>query len=39
MGTTAQILFVDPLGDEFIELHPPSGPTRGPDLRNGSPCP
>jgi phospholipid/cholesterol/gamma-HCH transport system substrate-binding protein len=28
-GTTAQILFVDPLGDEFIQLHPPAGAPHG----------
>lgn len=35
-GTTAQILFVDPLGDEFIQLYPPRGPSHGPYLANGS---
>ena len=34
-GTTAQILFVDPLGDEFIQLHPPAGKGSGPYLANG----
>jgi phospholipid/cholesterol/gamma-HCH transport system substrate-binding protein len=38
-GTTAQILFVDPLGDEFIQLYPPSGASRGPYLTNGSVLP
>ncbi len=38
-GTTAQILFVDPLGDEFIQLYPPSGPPHGPYLTNGSVVP
>jgi virulence factor Mce-like protein len=28
-GTTAQILFVDPLGDQFIQLHPPAGAPHG----------
>jgi phospholipid/cholesterol/gamma-HCH transport system substrate-binding protein len=36
VGTTAQILFVDPLGDEFIELHPPSGASHGPYLHNNA---
>jgi phospholipid/cholesterol/gamma-HCH transport system substrate-binding protein len=35
VGTTAQILFVDPLGDEFIQLTVPSGTPHGPYLRNG----
>jgi phospholipid/cholesterol/gamma-HCH transport system substrate-binding protein len=35
-GTTAQILFVDPLGDEFIELHPPAGVGHGPYLADGA---
>jgi phospholipid/cholesterol/gamma-HCH transport system substrate-binding protein len=34
--TTAQILFVDPLGDEFIELYPPPGSIHGPYLANGA---
>ena len=38
-GTTAQILFVDPLGDEFIQLYPPSGAPHGPYLTNGSVLP
>ncbi len=38
-GTTAQILFVDPLGDEFIQLFPPHGPSHGPYLTNGSVLP
>jgi phospholipid/cholesterol/gamma-HCH transport system substrate-binding protein len=38
-GTTAQILFVDPLGDEFIQLFPPSGRPHGPYLTNGSVVP
>lgn len=38
-GTTAQILFVDPLGDEFIQLYPPGGQSRGPYLANGSVLP
>lgn len=38
-GTTAQILFVDPLGDEFIQLYPPSGTPHGPYLTNGSVLP
>jgi phospholipid/cholesterol/gamma-HCH transport system substrate-binding protein len=41
-GTTAQILFVDPLGDEFIELHPPSGQAHnngGAYLSNGATLP
>ena len=38
-GTTAQILFVDPLGDEFIELHPPAGAPHGPYLTAGSAVP
>lgn len=38
-GTTAQILFVDPLGDEFIQLYPPSGAPHGPYLGNGSVLP
>lgn len=38
-GTTAQILFVNPLGDEFIQLYPPRGPSRGPYLSNGSVLP
>jgi phospholipid/cholesterol/gamma-HCH transport system substrate-binding protein len=38
-GTTAQILFVDPLGDEFIELHPPAGRSHGPYLRGGDTLP
>jgi phospholipid/cholesterol/gamma-HCH transport system substrate-binding protein len=37
-GTTAQILFVDPLGDEFIELHPPSAAAHG-YLTNGDTLP
>jgi virulence factor Mce-like protein len=37
-GTTAQILFVDPLGDEFIQLHPPAGAAHG-YLRNGDTVP
>ena len=28
-STTAQILFVDPLGDEFIQLYPPGGASHG----------
>ncbi|HEY1831004.1 MAG TPA: MCE family protein [Acidimicrobiales bacterium] len=35
VGTTAQILFVDPLGDEFIQLTAPSGTPHGPYLHNG----
>ena len=35
-GTTAQILFVDPLGDEFIQLYPPRGVSHGPYLTDGS---
>jgi phospholipid/cholesterol/gamma-HCH transport system substrate-binding protein len=38
-GTTAQILFVDPLGDEFIQLFPPRGRPHGPYLTNGSVVP
>ncbi len=38
-GTTAQILFVDPLGDEFIQLHPPAGATHGPYLMSGATLP
>lgn len=38
-GTTAQILFVDPLGDEFIQLYPPRGSQHGPYLTNGSVLP
>jgi phospholipid/cholesterol/gamma-HCH transport system substrate-binding protein len=38
-GTTAQILFVDPLGDEFIQLYPPSGRPHGPYLTDGSTVP
>lgn len=38
-GTTAQILFVDPLGDEFIQLYPPQGASGGPYLSNGSVLP
>ena len=38
-GTTAQILFVDPLGDEFIQLYPPRGTPHGPYLANGSVLP
>jgi phospholipid/cholesterol/gamma-HCH transport system substrate-binding protein len=38
-GTTAQILFVDPLGDEFIQLYPPQGTPHGPYLTNGSVVP
>jgi phospholipid/cholesterol/gamma-HCH transport system substrate-binding protein len=38
-GTTAQILFVDPLGDEFIQLYPPRGGSRGSYLSNGSVLP
>jgi len=38
-GTTAQILFVDPLGDEFIQLYPPSGRPHGPYLANDSVVP
>ena len=38
-GTTAQILFVDPLGDEFIQLYPPGGTSHGPYLANGSVLP
>jgi phospholipid/cholesterol/gamma-HCH transport system substrate-binding protein len=38
-GTTAQILFVDPLGDEFIQLYPPRGTPQGPYLANGSVLP
>lgn len=36
VGTTAQILFVDPLGDEFIQLHTPLGSPHGPYLKPGS---
>ncbi len=35
VGTTAQILFVDPLGDEFIQLTAPAGDAHGPYLRSG----
>jgi phospholipid/cholesterol/gamma-HCH transport system substrate-binding protein len=38
-GTTAQILFVDPLGDEFIQLFPPRGRAHGPYLTDGSVVP
>jgi phospholipid/cholesterol/gamma-HCH transport system substrate-binding protein len=38
-GTTAQILFVDPLGDEFIQLHKPAGTPHGPYLTSGSVVP
>jgi phospholipid/cholesterol/gamma-HCH transport system substrate-binding protein len=38
-GTTAQILFVDPLGDEFIQLYPPGGAPHGPYLTDGSVVP
>ncbi|HEY1650880.1 MAG TPA: MCE family protein [Acidimicrobiales bacterium] len=38
-GTTAQILFVDPLGDEFIQLFPPRGQPHGPYLTNDSVVP
>jgi phospholipid/cholesterol/gamma-HCH transport system substrate-binding protein len=38
-GTTAQILFVDPLGDEFIQLYPPGGTPHGPYLTDGSVVP
>lgn len=38
-GTTAQILFVDPLGDEFIQLYPSRGASGGPYLTNGSVLP
>jgi len=38
-GTTAQILFVDPLGDEFIQLYPPRGRPHGPYLADGSVVP
>lgn len=38
-GTTAQILFVDPLGDEFIQLYPPRGTSDGRYLSNGSVLP
>ncbi len=38
-GTTAEILFVDPLGDEFIQLYPPRGASHGPYLTNGSVLP
>jgi phospholipid/cholesterol/gamma-HCH transport system substrate-binding protein len=38
-GTTAQILFVDPLGDEFIQLYPPRGRPHGPYLTDGSVVP
>jgi phospholipid/cholesterol/gamma-HCH transport system substrate-binding protein len=38
-GTTAQILFVNPLGDEFIQLYPPRGESHGPYLTNGSVLP
>jgi phospholipid/cholesterol/gamma-HCH transport system substrate-binding protein len=37
VGTTAQILFVDPLGDEFIQLHPPTTATA--DLKPGATLP
>jgi phospholipid/cholesterol/gamma-HCH transport system substrate-binding protein len=39
VGTTAQILFVDPLGDEFIQLHPPAGTRHGPYLAPGATLP
>lgn len=39
VGTTAQILFVDPLGDEFIELQPPAGKASGPYLAAGATLP
>ncbi len=38
-GTTAQILFVDPLGDEFIQLYPPHGTPHGPYLTAGAVVP
>jgi phospholipid/cholesterol/gamma-HCH transport system substrate-binding protein len=38
-GTTAQILFVDPLGDEFIQLYPPGGTPHGPYLTDGAVVP
>ena len=38
-GTTAQILFVDPLGDEFIQLYPPGGKPHGPYLTAGAVVP
>lgn len=38
-GTTAQILFVDPLGDEFIQLYPPGGEPHGPYLTDGAVVP
>jgi phospholipid/cholesterol/gamma-HCH transport system substrate-binding protein len=39
VGTTAQILFVDPLGDEFIQLHPPTTATATSDLKPGATLP
>jgi phospholipid/cholesterol/gamma-HCH transport system substrate-binding protein len=39
VGTTAQILFVDPLGDEFIQLHPPAGASHGPYMAPGATLP
>jgi phospholipid/cholesterol/gamma-HCH transport system substrate-binding protein len=38
-GTTAQILFDSPLGDEFIELHPPGGTHHGAVLSQGATLP
>jgi phospholipid/cholesterol/gamma-HCH transport system substrate-binding protein len=38
-GTTAEILFVNPLGDEFIQLYPPRSASHGPYLTNGSVLP
>ena len=39
VGTTAQILFDSPLGDDFIELHPPAKGANGPYLRQGDVLP
>ena len=39
VGTTAQILFDSPLGDDFIELHPPANSPNGPYLRQGDVLP
>lgn len=39
VGTTAQVRFASPLGDEFVTLQTPPGRTSGPFLTNGSVLP
>lgn len=39
VGTTAQVRFESPLGDDFVQLHPPQGRRGGPYLHDGSRIP